>query len=159
MGLTLKQQRFVHNYIENDGNATQAAIQAGYNTNYDTIRNIASENLTKPNIKKAIEEKTAEILNPEQIKRKISEKTNSKNEAIQLKACELLGRTYAMFIDKTINENRNYDGQELDKIREKALQEAEESLRSVLPVAEGHIDSTPKTEQKEQIDSLNSVQQ
>lgn len=51
--LTPKQQRFVDEYLI-DLNATQAAIRAGYSEK--TAKEIGSENLTKPNIAKAIEE-------------------------------------------------------------------------------------------------------
>lgn len=52
-GLTDKQQRFVDEYLI-DLNATQAAIRTGYSEK--TAKEIGSENLTKPNIQKAIEE-------------------------------------------------------------------------------------------------------
>ena len=51
--LTPKQQRFVEEYLK-DLNATQAAIRAGYSEK--TAKEIGSENLTKPNIAKAIQE-------------------------------------------------------------------------------------------------------
>ena len=51
--LTSKQDAFVKEYIINGGNATQAAIKAGYSKN--TAVKTGSENLTKPDIKKAIE--------------------------------------------------------------------------------------------------------
>ena len=51
--LTPKQQRFVEEYLI-DLNATQAAIRAGYSEK--TAKEIGSENLTKPNIAKAIPE-------------------------------------------------------------------------------------------------------
>jgi phage terminase small subunit len=51
--LTPKQQRFVEEYLI-DLNATQAAIRAGYSEK--TAKEIGSENLTKPNIAKAIGE-------------------------------------------------------------------------------------------------------
>ena len=51
--LTAKQDAFVKEYILNGGNATQAALKAGYSE--DSARFVGSENLTKPNIKKAIE--------------------------------------------------------------------------------------------------------
>ena len=53
MKLTAKQQKFVDSYIA-DSNATQAAIEAGYSKK--TARFVGSENLTKPNIKAAIDE-------------------------------------------------------------------------------------------------------
>jgi len=49
--LTPKQRRFVEEYLI-DLNGTQAAIRAGYSPN--TAKEIASENLTKPNIAAAI---------------------------------------------------------------------------------------------------------
>lgn len=47
MALSLKQQRFVDEYLVS-GNATQAAIAAGYSEK--TARSIGAENLTKPDI-------------------------------------------------------------------------------------------------------------
>ncbi len=58
MALRGKQQRFVNEYLV-DRNATQAAIRAGYSAKTATV--IGAENLTKPNIKKAIEVGEAEI--------------------------------------------------------------------------------------------------
>lgn len=51
--LTDKQKRFCKEYVI-DLNATQAAIRAGYSEN--SAKEIASENLTKPNIQSFIEE-------------------------------------------------------------------------------------------------------
>jgi phage terminase small subunit len=51
--LTPKQQRFVEEYLI-DLNATQAAIRSGYSEK--TAKSIGQENLTKPDIQKAIEE-------------------------------------------------------------------------------------------------------
>lgn len=50
--LTDKQQRFVDEYLV-DFNATQAAIRSGYSEK--TARAIGAENLTKPDIAKAIQ--------------------------------------------------------------------------------------------------------
>lgn len=52
--LTVKQQRFIAEYLV-DYNGTQAAIRAGYPAG--TARQIASENLSKPDIAAAIEER------------------------------------------------------------------------------------------------------
>ena len=49
--LTLKQQRFVQEYLI-DGNATQAAIRAGYSRK--TAKSIATENLSKPAVQAAL---------------------------------------------------------------------------------------------------------
>ena len=51
--LTAKQARFVHEYLV-DLNATQAAIRAGYKPS--NARQIAAENLSKPNVQKAVQE-------------------------------------------------------------------------------------------------------
>ena len=51
--LTVKQKRFADAYIEL-GNGTEAAIKAGYSVK--TAKEIGSENLTKPNIKRYIDQ-------------------------------------------------------------------------------------------------------
>jgi len=51
---TLKQRRFIKAYVQNGGNATQAALEA-YDTTYDTARVIGCENLTKPYIRQEID--------------------------------------------------------------------------------------------------------
>ena len=53
MKLTSKQDAFVKAYLLNGFNATQAAIEAGYSEK--TAYSIGNENLSKPEIKKAIE--------------------------------------------------------------------------------------------------------
>lgn len=55
--LKAKQQRFCEEYLI-DLNGTQAAIRAGYSP--DTAAEIASENLTKPNIRTCIDKAIAE---------------------------------------------------------------------------------------------------
>ncbi len=55
--MTLKQERFVQEYLI-DLNATQAAIRAGYSP--DSARDIGCKNLTKPNIKAAVDRVIAE---------------------------------------------------------------------------------------------------
>jgi len=57
MALTAKQERFVAEYLI-DGNATRAAIAAGYSQN--TARAIGAENLTKPDIAAALARAQAE---------------------------------------------------------------------------------------------------
>jgi phage terminase small subunit len=56
MALTNKQRRFVEEYLI-DLNATQAAIRAGYSKK--TARQIGEENLSKPDIAKAVQEAQA----------------------------------------------------------------------------------------------------
>ncbi|GAA4652070.1 hypothetical protein GCM10023116_43540 [Kistimonas scapharcae] len=47
--LTQKQEAFCREYIANGGNATKAALAAGYSKK--TARSVGAENLTKPDIK------------------------------------------------------------------------------------------------------------
>ena len=56
--LTVKQQKFCDEYIRS-GNATEAALKAGYRSR--TAYSIGNENLKKPKLKKYIEEKIKEI--------------------------------------------------------------------------------------------------
>ncbi|MDM7455471.1 terminase small subunit [Lacticaseibacillus paracasei] len=58
MRLTAKQKKFVDSYIA-DSNATKAALEAGYSKR--TARFVGAENLTKPNIKAAIDERMKHI--------------------------------------------------------------------------------------------------
>ena len=60
MKLTIKQQKFCDIYVE-IGNATQAAIQAGYSSN--AARQIGADNLSKAYIKTYIKEQLTEISN------------------------------------------------------------------------------------------------
>ena len=62
--LTPKQQRFVEEYLI-DLNATQAAIRAGYSEK--TAKSIGQENLTKPDIAKAIQEAQESLSNKTQL--------------------------------------------------------------------------------------------
>lgn len=52
--MTLKQQRFVKEYISNGGNSSQAALKV-YDVKPEIARSMGSENLAKPDIKQAIE--------------------------------------------------------------------------------------------------------
>ena len=57
--LTIKQKKFVKAYVANDGNGRDAA-KAVYDVKTDNVAaSIASENLTKPNVKQAIEQALA----------------------------------------------------------------------------------------------------
>ena len=108
MALTAKQKAFVREYLV-DLNATQAAIRAGYSSN--TATKIASENLTKPDIQKAVQaalkarEKRTEVTQDYVITklREIVEKEASDGPDSELKyankirALELLGKHTGAF--------------------------------------------------------------
>ena len=58
MSLTRKQKAFCDAYIANKGNATQAAVDAGYSRR--SAHSIGDENLRKPAIQSYIADRTAE---------------------------------------------------------------------------------------------------
>ena len=125
--MTAKQKRFCDEYLI-DLNATQAAIRAGYSEK--NARNIASENLAKPNIKEYIEvrmaqkessliasqdevlkyltsvlrgESQSEVVVVENIGDFTSEARTMKkapDEKERLRAAELLGKRYGLYKDK-----------------------------------------------------------
>ena len=131
-GLTLKQQRFADEYIIS-GNATQAAMLAGYSKK--TARSIGQENLTKPDIKKYIDERLEELesskiakqdevlqyltsimrgLETEQTLRGMGEGMQAIDDIEvsakdRIKAAELLGKRYGMWTEKIEQTNRNIE--------------------------------------------------
>lgn len=126
MKLTPKQKAFADYYIEL-GNATEAAIRAGYSKN--TAKEVGYENLTKPHIKSYIDERMREIesdriakaeevlaflsaslrgevleevVSTESIDGMIKPVTLKKQLSAKdrIKAAELLGKRYALFTEK-----------------------------------------------------------
>ena len=121
--LTIKQKKFADEYIIS-GNATQAAISAGYSEK--TARKIGSENLTKPDIKAYIDERMekleeeaiadqAEVLKfltrimRDEEKEEVLVNIGNFEQEIQtmkvsakdrIKAAELLGKRYGSWTDK-----------------------------------------------------------
>lgn len=127
MKLTPKQKAFADYYIEL-GNATEAAIKAGYNKN--SARFVGSENLTKPNIKNYIDERMKQIESDRIAKAEevlaflssslrgdiLEEVVATESDGVggvkpvilkkqlsakdRIKAAELLGKRYTLFSDK-----------------------------------------------------------
>lgn len=121
--MTVKQKKFADYYIEL-GNATQAAIKAGYSKK--TARAIANETLTKPYVKAYIEERMlliekesiasateiikylTSVLRDQQKEETLILCGDGKQQLInkkisakeKLKAAELLGKRYGLFTDK-----------------------------------------------------------
>ena len=125
--MTEKQKRFCDEYLV-DLNGTQAAIRAGYSEK--TAKVIAAENLTKPNIRKYIDERMAEkekelIADQDEVLKYLTAVLRGKSqseivvvenigdftsearriqkapdEKERLKAAELLGKRYNLFSDK-----------------------------------------------------------
>lgn len=125
--MTAKQQRFCDEYLI-DLNATQAAIRAGYSEK--NARNIASENLAKPNIRSYIDARMAEkekelIADQDEVLRYLTSVLRGESQSTEivvegtgdgcseartilkepsekdrLKAAELLGKRYGLYTDK-----------------------------------------------------------
>ncbi|KPH23112.1 terminase small subunit [Limosilactobacillus fermentum] len=117
--LTLKQQRFVDEYIIS-GNATQAAIKAGYSKK--TAKQMGTENLAKPIIKAELDRRNAEIqsaktMDMQEVMERLAamgrgetteETVTNKGEVIEtatrnadkLKAMELIGKRFGAWTDK-----------------------------------------------------------
>ncbi|QDK48172.1 terminase small subunit [Limosilactobacillus reuteri] len=117
--LTQKQQRFVDEYIIS-GNATQAAIKAGYATK--AAGQIGNENLKKPQIQAELERRNAEIQSQKTMDMKevmerlaamargetTEETVTNKGEVFEtatknsdkLKALELIGKRFGAWTDK-----------------------------------------------------------
>ncbi|KLD54788.1 terminase [Limosilactobacillus fermentum] len=117
--LTLKQQRFVDEYIIS-GNATQAAIKAGYSKK--TAKQMGTENLAKPIIKAELDRRNAEIqsaktMDMQEVMELLAamgrgetteETVTNKGEVIEtatrnadkLKAMELIGKRFGAWTDK-----------------------------------------------------------
>lgn len=122
--LTEKQKRFADYYIEL-GNATQAAIKAGYSSKYANTN--ASKLLRNTTIKSYIDERLSQlaserIVSAEEVLEFLSSvmRNEQKEEVLKgvgmgeqakthievsakdrVKAAELLGKRYALFTDKT----------------------------------------------------------
>lgn len=120
MPLRRKQLKFIEEYLV-DFNGTQAAIRAGYRPS--AARAIGSENLTKPDIIKALAERTQELQatsdsTPEKVLAKIEamlfgdeptevieyssgdEEPSTTKKYQRLAAAEKLGRYHKLFIEQ-----------------------------------------------------------
>tara|TARA_R100001443_G_scaffold29396_3_gene42591 strand:- start:29268 stop:29693 length:426 start_codon:yes stop_codon:yes gene_type:complete len=129
--LTTKQQRFVDFY---DGNGVDACRKAGYKGNDDTLRSIASENLTKPNIVKAIQtreqqSKESLILDREALQTFWSSSVLSEtlDMSTRLRASELLGKSQGVFIDR----HEHSGNIEIDKYKEQLKSEVDAHILSI----------------------------
>lgn len=121
--LTAKMQRFVAEYLV-DGNATRAAIAAGYSER--TAARIGSELLTKPAIKVAItkalkaQEKRTLITADSNLRaiERLAQKAEGVGDwAPAIRARELIGKHYRSFIDKVELTGQNDGPVEFTEIR------------------------------------------
>ena len=110
MKLTPKQKAFVREYKANGGNGTQAAIKAGYSENTADV--IATENLRKPSIREALEKEEKKLQEKyeytiDDMVRELDDvkmKADSEqNRQAQIKAIELKGKAFGLFVEKVEN--------------------------------------------------------
>lgn len=120
-GLSVKQRRFVEAY---DGNATAAAIAAGYSPK--NARNTGARMLTKANIRAALrdreEERSALIIATREERQAFwTEIMRDENTMImaKLKASELLAKSEGDFLDR--HELTGKDGVPLDAAPRKVI--------------------------------------
>ena len=126
--MTYKQELFIQEYIKT-GNATSSAIKAGYSKR--TARVIGQENLTKPALKKRIEELSQKIANNNIMTAKerqeyLTKLINSEDVKVsnKLKALDILNKMTGEYIQKLeVNGNvktndpfKNLTTEELKKI-------------------------------------------
>lgn len=104
MKLTPKQQAFADYYIQT-GNATEAAIKAGYSKK--TAKETGYENLTKPHLQEYIEEKQKELegnrlADITEVREFWTEAMRNPDNSMKdrLKASEMIARTSGAFLDK-----------------------------------------------------------
>ena len=102
--MTYKQELFIQEYIKT-GNATSSAIKAGYSKK--TARAIGQENLTKPYIKKRIEELSQKIacnniMTAKERQEYLTKLINSDDVKVsdKLKALDILNKMTGEYIQK-----------------------------------------------------------
>ena len=143
--LTMKQKAFADFYIE-CGNATEAAIRAGYSKK--AAQQIGSENLLKPLISAYLEQRMEQIENEriatgeEVLKYLTSVMRGEEKDQFGLdpslqdrtKAAELLGKRYRLFTDKV----EVKDDSEAEK--RKTISNIESLVQQMVPVREDDVD-------------------
>jgi phage terminase small subunit len=114
--LTPKQRAFVDHYLATS-NCVEASRRAGYKGNDHTLHSIGSENLRKPAIKAAIEERQrpieqARIASAQEVLSFLSSVMVDKAELTnnRVRAAELLGKRYLLWQQR--------DGEDLPELGE-----------------------------------------
>lgn len=105
-GLSLKQQKFIDAYLgAANGNGTKAAQLAGYRGSPQTLKAVASENLTKPDIARGVKKRLKAAMTADEVLQELSDVASADcDEPVRvsdkLKALELMGKHHKLFTDK-----------------------------------------------------------
>jgi phage terminase small subunit len=104
--LTPKQRKFVLAYRET-GNGVQSAKRAGYKGNDNTLHSVATDNLRKPTIRAALQSLQApadkkQIASGDEVLETLTKifRNPEASDKDRIKAGELLGKRYALWIDR-----------------------------------------------------------
>lgn len=107
--LTLKQKKFISEYLSNGGNGQKAALITYDTQDPNTARSIASENLIKPNVREYIQRKNKKHeITVELVLERLRHAIDSEDPVIMLKACELSGKYLRMFDRDQQSENLRF---------------------------------------------------
>ena len=102
-GLTERQERFVHHYVEL-GNATEAARRAGYSD----ANQSGYENKMKQGVMEAINEKKRKIYDENRLRERLTDVIESPDsQTILVQAIRVGMLEKAMLTERNINENTN----------------------------------------------------
>lgn len=118
--LTLKQRAFASQYVRHNGNATKAALAAGYSPSGAHVE--ASRLLRKPKIKRQIDKLTRKYdITPERVLTRLDNLSLKAQEAgnypAAVRAEELIGKSLGMWVDRSVSVNLDLTGQHIDAIR------------------------------------------
>lgn len=136
--MTLKQRTFIKKYLENHGNGTKAALEAYDVSDPDVAKVIASENLTKPNVKRAIElALEAKGLTDEYISELLREATvaglgNKASNSDSLRGIDMMLKLKDAYpTQKTAHLRVDYQSEYKAKLEKMSIPELREKIKSL----------------------------
>lgn len=128
MKLTIKQQKFADEYIINGGNATQAAIKAGY-----------SEKYANTNANKLLQNTTIQSYIEERVKQASDERLMDVTEALVLSAMIARGERHEAY-SKHYDHLKNEVTKEVTYITTPDFEERQRSIDHILKVHGAYVD-------------------
>lgn len=147
--MTIKQKLFVKNYIERNGNGTQAALESYDTTNPNVAHSIATENLRKPTIREAIEEVLhSKGLTLSQVTGNLGYFANSRPEKVNAEAAlkaniELLKLMHAYPTQKSAHVSLSLKARLNKMTLEEVKKESEKIHAELMELLEDEVIDTP----------------